>query len=147
MTAEAYAAAALLHAELHAEYEAESAAFQARAAARDGEGPPEEPAPPLRVLRLAVGDMYKLRRVERSIGCAWVAKYPDRNPARDGFGARVCVGETRGKMVLSACDEAGCVQFLEYGTASGSGRFGAGGTAGMPEREEDEADEAGGGGS
>ena len=31
-----------------------------------------------------------------------------------------------GKMVLCACDENGRTQFLEYGTTSGSGRFGKG---------------------
>lgn len=91
-----------------------------------------EPAPPVRVLRFAVADLYRLEHRQRSVGKAYVARYPGR-PAMAPYGVRLVPEEMTGKMVMSRCDETGCVQFLEYGTASGSGRFGEGGIAGMAE--------------
>jgi hypothetical protein len=74
-------------------------------------------------IRLGVCDLFELHKVERTIGCAWTATYPD-TPSFRYHGVRL--QEMRDKMVLCACDEPGRMQFLEYGTTSGTGRFGKG---------------------
>jgi hypothetical protein len=74
-------------------------------------------------LRVAVADLYKIRRVSRSIGTAWLCEMSGK-PDIQSYGIRL--GDVRGKMVMSRCDEPGHVQFLEYGTTSGTGRFGKG---------------------
>lgn len=80
------------------------------------------PGLPLEV-RLAVADLYELRLVQRSVGHAWLANVAQR--PRDIYkGYGVNLSDMSGKLVWSTCEEAGCVQFLEYGSVSGSGRFG-----------------------
>jgi hypothetical protein len=74
-------------------------------------------------IRLGVCDLFELQKVERTVGCAWIATYPA-TPSYRYHGVRL--QEMRDKMVLCACDEPGMMQFLEYGTTSGTGRFGKG---------------------
>jgi hypothetical protein len=78
-------------------------------------------------LRLGVSDLFELQKVQRTLGCAWTATYPG-NPSHTDYGVRL--QEMSDKMVMCACDEPGRVQFIEYGTTSGTGRFGKGSTVG-----------------
>jgi hypothetical protein len=78
---------------------------------------------PANCIRLAVCDLYTLQQVQRSVGTAWTAKYPA-SPAHRHHGVRL--SEMSEKMVMCTCEEVGHTQFMEYGSTSGSGRFGKG---------------------
>ena len=76
------------------------------------------PGPP--DIRLAVADIYNLHSVKCSTGSAWQAQYPSKPFCKD-YGVRL--NDMTYKMVMSKCDKAGHVHFLEYGNVSGSGRL------------------------
>jgi hypothetical protein len=85
-------------------------------------------------IRFGVCDLFTLQQVDRSIGSAWTATFPQLPTYRD-YGVRL--QEMCGKMVMCACDEPGRMQFLEYGTSSGTGRFGKGSHISGNDSEED----------
>jgi hypothetical protein len=84
-------------------------------------------------LRMGVCDLYRLEQIQRTIGTAWKATYPERK-SHSSYGVRLC--DMQDKMVFCKCDTQHCTMFLEYGSVSGTGRFGKAGVVAVGDDDE-----------